>query len=67
MRCDNCSRDYALPSGHEVIVGGGWGLMRGIRIPQQDFVLKRQGGGGCICRTLWYMKAFECLANQFAL
>ena len=23
--CDNFSRDYALPSGHEVIVGGGWG------------------------------------------
>ena len=22
--CDNFSRDYALPSGHEVIVGGGW-------------------------------------------
>jgi len=22
--CDNFSRDYALPSRHEVIVGGGW-------------------------------------------
>ena len=22
--CDNFSRDYALPSGHEVIIGGGW-------------------------------------------
>ena len=22
--CDNFSRDYAFPSGHEVIVGGGW-------------------------------------------
>ena len=31
---------------------GGWGLMRGIKIPQQDFALKmqgrlmREGGGG---------------------
>ena len=23
--CDNLSHDYTLPSGHEVIVGGGWG------------------------------------------
>ena len=29
--CDNFSRDYALPSGHEVIVGGGWGLSTGPR------------------------------------
>ena len=28
--CDNFSRDYALPSGHEVIVGGGWGQARGV-------------------------------------
>ena len=26
--------------------GGGGGLMCGIKIPQQDFVLKMQGGGG---------------------
>ena len=25
-------------------VGGGWGLMRGIKIPPQDFGLKMQGG-----------------------
>ena len=24
VECDNFSRDYALPSRHEVIVGGGW-------------------------------------------
>ena len=24
VECDNFSHDYALPSGHEVIVGGGW-------------------------------------------
>ena len=35
--------------------------MRGIKIPQQDFALKIQGGlmgeggGGCICGTLRYM------------
>ena len=29
--CDNFSRDYALPSGHEVIVGGGWGPSAGHR------------------------------------
>ena len=30
--CDNFSRDYALPSGHEVnIVGGGWGPSAGRR------------------------------------
>ena len=32
--------------------------MRGIKRPQQDFTLKRQGGlmreGGCICGTLRY-------------
>ena len=41
---------------------GGWGggLMRGIKIPQQEFALKRQGGGGLmreggrICGTLQY-------------
>ena len=42
--------------------------MRGIKIPQQDFVLKRQGGlmheGGRICGTLWYMKAFECFGQS---
>ena len=34
---------------------GGWGrgLMRGIKIPQQNFALKMQGG--CICGTLRYM------------
>ena len=29
--CDNFSCDYALPSGHEVIVSGGWGLSVGPR------------------------------------
>ena len=33
--------------------------MLGIKIPKQDFALKRQGGayarGGRICGTLWYM------------
>ena len=29
--CDNFSCDYTLPSGHEVIVGGGWGLSVGPR------------------------------------
>ena len=35
------------------------GLMRGIKIPLQDFTLKMQGGlmreGGRICRTLRYL------------
>ena len=29
--CDNFSRDYALPSDHEVIVGVGWGPSAGRR------------------------------------
>ena len=33
--------------------------MRGIKIPEQDFALKRRGGGGgggaCICGTLRYL------------
>ena len=33
--------------------GRGGGLMRGLKIPLEDFVLKMQGGG-CICRTLLY-------------
>ena len=42
-----------------LLLGGG-GLMHGIKIPQQDFALKmqgglmRKGGGGGICGTLWY-------------
>ena len=28
--------------------------MHGIKIPQQDFALKMQGRGGCICGTLQY-------------
>ena len=41
------------------------GLMCGIKVPQQDFVLKMPGGGlmregGCICRTLRY---FQCEAR----
>ena len=39
--------------------GGGGGLMRGIKIPLQDFALKMQGGlmreGGRICGTLRYI------------
>ena len=31
MGYDNFFRDYALPSGHEVIVGGGWGPSRRVR------------------------------------
>ena len=38
--------------------GGGGGRMRATKIPQQDFVLKMQGGfmheGGRICGTLRY-------------
>ena len=38
---------------------GGGGLMRGIKIPQQEFALKMQGGlmheGGHTCGTLRYM------------
>ena len=38
--------------------GGGGGLMRGIKIPQQDVALKMPGGlmceGGRICGTLQY-------------
>ena len=29
--CDNFSRDYALPSGHEDIVSGAWGPSAGCR------------------------------------
>ena len=39
----------------------GGGLMRGIKIPQQDFALKTQGGlmreGGRICGTLRYLNS----------
>ena len=35
--------EYESSSG---VGGGAGGLMRGIKIPQQDFVLKRRGGGG---------------------
>ena len=42
----------------------GWGVMCGIEIPQQDFALKMQGGGGglmheegLICGTLWYLSS----------
>ena len=40
--CDNFSRDYALPFGHEVIVGGGWGPSAG----------PRQARGGEMLTTL---------------
>ena len=37
--------------------------MHGIKIPQQDFALKRLGGlvreGGCICRTLRYVRTLR--------
>ena len=37
--------------------------MRGIKIPQENFALKRQGGlmceGGHICGTLWYYSVFH--------
>ena len=66
---DNFCRDYALPSGHEVIVGGGVGTMRGIKIPQQDFALKgrgayARGGGGGICGTLWYIIILQFNCSQ---
>ena len=39
-----------------LLLGGGEGLVRGIKIPQQDFALKIPGGlmreGGRICGTL---------------
>ena len=40
--CDNFSRDYAFPSGHEVIVGGVWGPSVG----------RRQAQGGEMLTTL---------------
>ena len=36
-----CSRSSSVEKGK------GWGLMRGITIPQQEFTLKMQGGGLC--------------------
>ena len=33
-----------------VFLGGGGGLMRGIKIPQYEFALKMQGGGGLCAR-----------------
>ena len=42
----------ALPIHHrdlEPDCGGRGGLMRGIKIPPQDFALKMQGGGGGLC------------------
>ena len=45
--------------GMSLLGGGMGGLMCGIKIPQQDFVLKMQGGlmreEGCICVTLRYV------------
>ena len=46
--------------------------MRGIKISQQDFALKTQGGGGggggvggeCICRTLRYVQYKHCMCIQ---
>ena len=42
--------------------------MRGIKIPQQDFALKRQGGlmheGGHICGTLRYYELWFCETNE---
>ena len=32
--------------------------MCGIKIPQQDFALQMQGGGGRICVTLWYVNRY---------
>ena len=44
--------------GMSLLLGGG-GLMRGIKIPQQEFALKMQGGlmreVGYICGTLRYI------------
>ena len=34
------------------------GLMHGIKIPQQDFALQMQGGGGRVCVTLWYINRY---------
>ena len=38
--CDNFSRDYALPSGHEVIVGEGWGPSAGSHRARGEEILK---------------------------
>ena len=44
--------------------------MHGIKIPQQEFVLKMQGGGGLmcegwrICRTLRYITQRECFKKE---
>ena len=35
---------------YESSSGVGWALMHGIKIPQQHFALKRQGGGGLYAR-----------------
>ena len=47
-----------------VRVSMGGGLMRGIKMPPQDFPLKMQGGlmceGGRICGTQWYHEKFAC-------
>ena len=45
---------------------GGWGLMHGIKIPQQEYVLKMQGGGlmregGRICGTNNTKKSLKLL------
>ena len=37
--CDNFYRNYALPSGHEVIVGGKWGPNAGRRRVQDGEML----------------------------
>ena len=54
---------------YESSSGVGWALMHGIKIPQQHFALKRQGGGGLICEggricgTLRYILSNDLLSN----
>ena len=66
QRCDRNTRlnnldfytglSHIVASNSHIWLGGG--LMRGIKIPLQDFALKMQGGlmreGGRICQTLRY-------------
>ena len=44
MGCNNFSRDYALPSGHEVIVGVGWGPSAGRRHVRSGEMTKNASG-----------------------
>ena len=50
---------------------GGWGLMHGIKIPQQEYVLKMQGGayarGGVYLRDEQHQEKPQVTQNKFIL